>query len=44
MKTNIFYDTEMDFLVKLTYDLTDKDFEYFVAILLEADGYNTKVQ
>ena len=43
-KTKIFSDREMDFLVKLTYDLTDKDFEYFVAILLEWDGYSTKVQ
>lgn len=34
----------MEFLLKITYDLTDKDFEYFVAILLEKDGYKTTVQ
>ncbi len=44
MKTWAFSDAEMNFLIKITYDLTDKDFEYFVAILLEADWYITKVQ
>ena len=34
----------MDFLIKITYELTDKDFEYFVAILLERDGYDAVVQ
>ena len=29
------------FLLKITYDLTDKDFEYLVAYLLEKEGYST---
>ncbi|MBC7503659.1 restriction endonuclease [Candidatus Gracilibacteria bacterium] len=43
-KTGVFSEQEIEFLIKLTYDLTDKDFEYFVAILLERDGYKTQVQ
>ena len=42
-KTGIFTDAELDFLVKITYDLTDKDFEYLVAILLEKDDFETRV-
>lgn len=41
--TGIFTDPELDFLVKITYDLTDKDFEYLIAILLEEDGFETSV-
>lgn len=42
-KTGIFTDVELDFLVKITYDITDKDFEYLIAILLEANGFETRV-
>ena len=42
-KTGIFTDAELDFLVKMTYDLTDKDFEYLVGILLEKDGFETHI-
>lgn len=42
-KTGIFSDTELDFLVRITYDLTDKDFEYFIALILESDGFETSI-
>jgi hypothetical protein len=29
----------IDFLLRLTYELTDKDFEYFVAYLLKKDNF-----
>ena len=32
---------QIDFLLKITFDLTDKDFEYLVAYLLEKEGYST---
>lgn len=43
-KTGAFSDAEISFLIRITYDITDKDFEYFIALLLEADGYTTIVQ
>lgn len=43
-KTWIFTDKEVDFLIRITYDITDKDFEYLVAHILEHDGYATSVQ
>ena len=42
-KTGIFSDKELDFLVRITYDLTDKDFEYFIALILESDGFETSI-
>lgn len=44
MRTWIFADKEVDFLIRITYDITDKDFEYLVAHILEHDGYTTNVQ
>lgn len=32
--------TSLDNLIKLTYDITDKDFEYFYAHILEEQGYS----
>jgi hypothetical protein len=34
-----FTEEQILFLLKITYDLTDKDFEYLVAYLLEKEGY-----
>jgi hypothetical protein len=34
-----FNESQILFLIKITYDLTDKDFEYLVAYLLEKEGY-----
>lgn len=36
-KTRKFNPQEVEFLLKVTYDLTDKDFEYFVAYILEKE-------
>jgi len=41
-KVKIFNSQEVDFLLRLTFDLTDQDFEYLVAILLERDGFEVK--
>ncbi len=35
-----FDEEQIAFLLKITYDLTDKDFEYLVAYLLEKEGYS----
>ena len=38
-KTHHFSPEEMEFLLRITYELTDKDFEYFVAYILQYEGY-----
>lgn len=35
--------TSLDNLIKLTYDITDKDFEYFYAHILEKQGHTNVV-
>lgn len=35
--------TSLDNLIKLTYDITDKDFEYFYAHILEKQGYTNVI-
>lgn len=44
LRAGIFSDKEIDFLIRITYDITDKDFEFLVAHILEQDGFDTSVQ
>jgi len=36
--------TSLDNLIQLTYDITDKDFEYLYAHILEEQGYSVDVK
>jgi hypothetical protein len=45
MKTHYFKPDEIDLLLKITYELTDKDFEYLVSYILKNEGFtNINVQ